>query len=274
MSKFVYLVYVALTNLLPSAKGYNFINVAYYELSPYIYRNENGSISGIFPELLDELSNECDVEFRYSMDTLSANNFSNLIGNKTIMMKYLYGNWLWLPLTQHISDRTLKSLKFLKLTILNSGIDILVHRDQVGTLATIKVGIFECRYLFVIGLMLSIVFGTLIWFIERWNNTDFSDNSCGIFTGFWFSLVTMTTVGYGDIIPKSFIGKLLAMVWMVTGVILTAIVTSTITNVYGGLDYLQMGGKRIVTVDGSLEASILDKYNSAQYIIMNFSLTD
>ena len=140
MSKFVYLVYVALTNLLPSAKGYNFINVAYYELSPYIYRNENGSISGIFPELLDELSNECDVEFRYSMDTLSANNFSNLIGNKTMMMKYLYGNWLWLPLTQHISDRTLKSLKFLKLTILNSGIDVLVHRTKLELLQRLRLG--------------------------------------------------------------------------------------------------------------------------------------
>ena len=75
------------------------INVAYYELSPYIYRNENGSMSGIFPELFKELTSWCKIDFKYSLNTMSPNNFSKLIENKTLMEQYKVGNWLWLPLT-------------------------------------------------------------------------------------------------------------------------------------------------------------------------------
>ena len=89
-------------------------------------------------------------------------------------------------------------------------------------------------------------------------------HSHGILTGLWFALVTMTTVGYGDITPKSVIEKSLTMVWMVTGVILTAILTSTITNAFGELDFLEMGDKQILVVNKSLEAWISTKFDSAR----------
>ena len=150
-----------------------------------------------------------------------------------------------------------------------SGIDVLAHRDQVGPLATMKAGLFKCRYLFLIGLTLSIIFGVLIWLIERWNNSEFSENSCGIFKGIWFGLVTMTTVGYGDIAPKSVLGKLVTIAWMITGVTLTAVLTSTITNVFAGLDHLEMGNNRIVAIEKSLEASSLGKYTAARIKYVN-----
>ena len=241
-----------------------FINVAYYELSPYIYQNENGSMSGIFPEFLKEIYHWCNIDFKYSLNTMNAKNFSNLIENKTVIDQYKHGNWIWLPLTQDISKETMNTLKLLPLEIMTTVIDVLVHRDHVGPFAKIRIGIFECRYLFLVGLMLSIIFGMLIWFIESWNSSEFTTNNHGILSGIWFALVTMTTVGYGDIAPKSAIGKLLTMAWMVTGVILTAILTSTITNVFGGLNYLEMGGKQILAVEKSLEASMSIEYNSAK----------
>ena len=238
------------------------INVAYYELSPYIYRGADGSISGIFPEIIKEMSRWCHADFEYTMNTRSGENFTNLIENRTKMKEYIADDWLWLPLTQHISHESKVSLDFFSANILNSGIDVLVHRDQVGPLATMKAGLFECRYLFLIGLTLSIIFGMLIWFIERWNNREFSVSSCGILNGFWFGIVTMTTVGYGDIAPKSVFGKLITILWMVTGLTLTAVLTSTMTNVFAGLDHLEMGGKQVAALDRSLEASILSKYTS------------
>ena len=245
-------------------KTSRYANIAYYELSPYIYRNENGSLSGIFPEVFEELSTLCDIDINYSLDMRSAKNFSNLIENKTFMSEFTYGNWIWLPLTQYISPETMHNLDFVPLPkILTTGTDVLVHRDHVGPIEKIRIGIFECRFLFLIGLMLSILFGTLIWFIEKWNNSEFSKHSHGILTGLWFALVTMTTVGYGDIAPKSSIGKSLTVAWMVIGVILTAILTSTITNVFGELDYLEMGHKRILAMDNSLEAAISSEDNEA-----------
>ena len=120
------------------------INVVYYELSPYIYKSENDSVSGIFPELFAELARWCDYEFKFTLDMKTPSNFSALIENKTRMKQYLNGDWLWLPLTLHISQDTKESLEFFSLDILNSFIEVLVHRDRVGPFATIKVAIFEC----------------------------------------------------------------------------------------------------------------------------------
>ena len=42
-------------------------------------------------------------------------------------------------------------------------------------------------------------------------------------TAFWFVVVTLTTTGYGDIVPTTFIGKLLAIPIMMVGVLLIAL---------------------------------------------------
>ena len=240
-----------------------FVNIAYYELPPYIYKDDNGSMSGIFPELFAELSIFCHVNFRYSLNTKSPENFSNFIENKTLMEQY-QTEWLWLSLTQNVSkvfEELKTNQKVVTTGILTTSVDVIVHRDLVGPLAKIRIGIFECRYLFLIAIALSIIFGTLIWFIERWTNSEFSKNFHGILTGLWFGLVTMTTVGYGDIAPKSSIGKLLTVAWMMIGVVLTAILTSTITTIFGDMDYLKFG--EIWVVDKTFEEStILSQYKS------------
>ena len=91
------------------------IHVVYYELSPYIYKSENDSVSGIFPELFAELARWCDYEFKFTLDMKTPSNFSALIENKTRMKQYLNGDWLWLPLTLHISQDTKESLEFFSL---------------------------------------------------------------------------------------------------------------------------------------------------------------
>ena len=241
-----------------SKYGKNKIDIVYYELPPYIYSTKNGSVRGIFPQIIEELSVKCRIEFNYSLNMISARNFFSLMEHRN-NTKSMTGDWLFLPLNLHIPQDIIAEFGFESVPILQSGIDILVHRDQIGVFAKIKVGIFECRYLFLIGLMLSIIFGVLIWFIERWKNTDFSKNTRGVFTGLWLGIVTMTTVGYGDIAPRSTVGKLLTVAWMVTGIILTAILTSTMTTVFGGLDHLDIYHKKVVALDGSLEAWIASK---------------
>jgi voltage-gated potassium channel len=49
------------------------------------------------------------------------------------------------------------------------------------------------------------------------------------FVGSWWSLVTMTTVGYGDIVPASTGGKIIASILMVTGITIFAMLTGTIS---------------------------------------------
>ena len=85
--------------------------------------------------------------------------------------------------------------------------------------------------LIIIFLVLLIV-GILVWLFERkLNHEHFGGNAIqGIGSAFWFAAVTMTAVGYGDKHPKTFLGRLTALILMFTGVILVSIFTATITS--------------------------------------------
>jgi voltage-gated potassium channel len=51
-----------------------------------------------------------------------------------------------------------------------------------------------------------------------------------IFVGMWWSLQTVTTVGYGDVTPKHTIGRLVGAVVMLQGIAFLAIITAVITS--------------------------------------------
>ncbi len=53
-----------------------------------------------------------------------------------------------------------------------------------------------------------------------------------IWEGMWWVLQTVTTVGYGDLTPKSVIGKVMTSVVMLWGVAFLAIITAAITSVF------------------------------------------
>ena len=147
--------------------------VAYYELPPYIYRDDKGYISGIIPEIHEQLSKWCNIKFSYDLKMKSANDFTNFMENATEMGRINMKGIIWLSLTQHTQPEIMTKYKFDSNKIIRSSINILVHRAQIGIFAKIKVGIFECRYLVLIGFILSIIFGMLIWAIERWQNIAF-----------------------------------------------------------------------------------------------------
>lgn len=79
-----------------------------------------------------------------------------------------------------------------------------------------------------------ILFGLATWLFEKNKNpTHFRPGWKGFFDGLWWSVVTMTTVGYGDKYPKSRGGKIVALIWMFSGLLfisgLTAGIASSLT---------------------------------------------
>jgi ABC-type amino acid transport substrate-binding protein len=82
---------------------------------------------------------------------------------------------------------------------------------------------------------LLLVVGILVWWFERRRNPgQFGGRSGkGIGAGFWWSAVTMTTVGYGDKAPITFAGRIVALIWMFAAIIIisgfTAAITSSLT---------------------------------------------
>ncbi len=82
--------------------------------------------------------------------------------------------------------------------------------------------------------IIILLFGFVVWLIEHRKNKDFRKGLKGIGDGFWWSAVTMTTIGYGDKTPKTPIGRTVAFVWMVVAVVgisgLTAGIASSLTT--------------------------------------------
>ena len=50
---------------------------------------------------------------------------------------------------------------------------------------------------------------------------------------FWFSLVTMTTIGYGDVVPRTQVGKAVDSCYIILSVILVPLEITALTEVGG-----------------------------------------
>jgi len=87
------------------------------------------------------------------------------------------------------------------------------------------------RWLGMLALLLFVV-GGLVWLFERRVNPEHFGGSTahGLWAGFWWAAVTMTTVGYGDKTPRSVMGRLLSLVWMFTAIALLGVFVAAMTT--------------------------------------------
>ena len=75
--------------------------------------------------------------------------------------------------------------------------------------------------------MLFILSGLLIWIVER------SLDNAKIVTlsdAYWWSLVTLSTVGFGDVVPISGYGRLIASAYIIVAVVFIAVVVTNIQD--------------------------------------------
>lgn len=82
--------------------------------------------------------------------------------------------------------------------------------------------------------LIIFIFCTILWLVERnQNRRQFRPGLGGLFDGLWWSAVTITTVGYGDKAQKTRLGRIIAIVWMLTAIVtissFTASIASTLT---------------------------------------------
>jgi len=137
-----------------------------------------------------------------------------------------------------------------------TGIGIAVPRQEaVSSFLSGLVSVAMLRTLAALALLLMAV-GALVWWFERKRNPDQFGGRWpqGLASGFWWSAVTMTTVGYGDKSPITFGGKLVALVWMFAGLILISGFTAAITT---ALTVNQLGNSPISSADDLAHARLI-----------------
>lgn len=107
--------------------------------------------------------------------------------------------------------------------------------------------------------------GVGIWFFERKRNPEHFGGKPqhGLGNGFWWSAVTMTTVGYGDKAPVTIGGRVIGLIWMFTSIIIISGFTGAIATALtvGQLEPVVQGPQDLprVTV-GALDKSAAQLY--------------
>ena len=68
--------------------------------------------------------------------------------------------------------------------------------------------------------------GSAFTAVERGHNPEVKST----WDGLWWAIVTITTVGYGDIVPKTTAGKVIAVVVMIVGIGFLAVLTGAVAE--------------------------------------------
>jgi ABC-type amino acid transport substrate-binding protein len=106
-----------------------------------------------------------------------------------------------------------------------------LESSWLGTLGRLLSGeVLELLGWLIVALFAS---GLLVWALERKRNEgQFGGGPAqGIWAGFWWSMVTFTSVGYGDKSPVTFWGRVVAIVWMLVSLIILSVFTGAIASV-------------------------------------------
>lgn len=115
----------------------------------------------------------------------------------------------------------IRIMRLYKLTRHFAGLKILIH--------TFKASAKELVLLIFFLVLGIVVFAALIFYAERIQYNPENDFE-SIPLGLWWAIVTMTTVGYGDMVPKTYVGMFVGSLCALTGVLTIALPVPVIVS--------------------------------------------
>lgn len=113
----------------------------------------------------------------------------------------------------------------------SSGFSVAVHLHPQSRVASTFRHIISSELLLWFGILLGcmVAFGVAVSLAERRRNAEHFGGRSGLWHGVWWSIVTMATVGYGDKVPRTAPGRIIAGVWMLTALVLVTIIAGVLS---------------------------------------------
>uniref|UniRef100_A0A7M5UK31 Potassium channel domain-containing protein n=1 Tax=Clytia hemisphaerica TaxID=252671 RepID=A0A7M5UK31_9CNID len=230
---FLYYVLLTLSHLIQQTTP-SVLNVEYYEMKPYIYTNpKTGHLTGMVVDTFAEVNNlavdYCNVSRRYKFIKTS--------------YKEVHAKWKLAthPITQILSplNRFLFPIvrehigKGLKTPLYPSeSISVITKKYWVDGSLKFFVSLVDLRVLFSAIFVFVFLLACILFITEFRKEVARGRVSAFFGSKVWLLFVTMTSVGYGDIVPKRMISKIIEMLFMVFGLIIASILVGFISEAY------------------------------------------
>lgn len=191
------------------------------EAPPFAMRGETGAWEGISIELLAALEERLDFTYELVETSLSGLIDGVASGDLDVSIAAI-------SITEAREERVDFSHAYLR-----DGLGVAVADTRQPGFVTVLNALTSRDFLTTLGLMGGLLFavGALAWLAERRHNPDQFEPAFrrGLLSGFWWAVVTMTTVGYGDKAPVTTRGRLVGVAWMIAALILTALFTAQLS---------------------------------------------
>lgn len=164
----------------------------------------------------------CPSKCRFFMNVL---NIVDLLALFPWFFRWCSGyHCVWILGFLHVM-RCLRFLRVFKLMQHVLGVRVLIYtlRASAATLCAIPLALFSC----------TIIFGVMIYYAELLTQVSgpfFLSHFQDIPMGFWWAVVTLTTVGYGDLYPMTVQGQFVGALCAAVGVFLIVLPVPVIVN--------------------------------------------
>ena len=107
-------------------------------------------------------------------------------------------------------------------------------------------------------LLVIIVGSFLFFYVESGVNPNVTD----VDNALWFMIVTITTVGYGDVVPYTGLGRIIAVVAMISAILFASLVTATTTTAL--LEKFRAEREKLTETSKETIGNVIDQLNSIE----------
>jgi polar amino acid transport system substrate-binding protein len=196
---------------------------------PFDFRQADGSWTGISVELWRQIAEELSLEYEFRETNLSGTFFG------------LTQGWLDVsvgPLTITASREEVCDFTHPYFT---SSLAVAVPATHLPWTLRYLAALFDFSlwwaiFRIVFGLLLFMAFvALLVWLCERRANPSQFGGGGRVARGFgsalWWSASTMTSVGCGDVSPRTVRGRAIAVIWMFVSLVLVSTFTATMASI-------------------------------------------